>query len=156
MVPSASSVLFDACSAAGEPFLKSGTWGENDPLTLLWLYELLVADSGHSDLCAKVVNIAETRIDAAFKNPEQPVLLVKSGAESHVFPLLRLVQLRRAISNNESSLPSSFESTSTEQIAEWFENQIYTQLSLSEIKNSEFDPATLIFALQGRLTLLPN
>jgi hypothetical protein len=153
---SSTTKLYEECQSAEGPVTTSTTWGNDDPLTLTWLYEIIksriVADEG---LESRLTDRIQDRIHEALAHPESVVLSnVASGprAVPHVFPLLRIVQLRDALKSNGDLKPNIFHQ-STEVVADWFRNQLYTQLSLSDIPNSEFDPASLVFALEGLLSV---
>ncbi len=143
--------------AGDDAIVTSPTWGANNPLTLLWLHELLVArqsevDAGSDD--AVLVGQALIKLQAAaggvvkrvLEHPSVPVLdLGANGPRPvpHVFPVLRALQLRRVMKGQGS----------TDEVVGWLEQQLHHHLSQAEIRDGEFDAAQLIFALEGLLTV---
>jgi hypothetical protein len=149
--------LYAKCGGSNESLTTSTTWGDNDPLTLTWIYEIMKSSRPvkNDELEMRLIEVIRSRIDQAFEHPENVVLSnIANGprAVPHVFPLLRIVQLRDALKTNKD-LGSSITRQSTEVVEDWFSNQLNTQLSLSDIPNSEFDPASLVFALEGLLSI---
>lgn len=147
--------LFASCDVSDNYVTTSTTWGDDDPLTLAWLYELLADRDDWAALRNRVVQAAVERITDAFENPDNAVLrgggITRSTmALPHSFPILRLVQLERALLR-DGQLPSG--STKRDRVAGWLSTRLHLQLSFSEIANSDFDPAELLFALEGILLL---
>src|SRR5262249_28805429 len=77
----------------------------------------------------------------------------------HAFPILRTLQLESAYLRLQSSPPKEGGVTplaGAEQFREYFESLIHVQLSYKMIPDSRFDPAQLVFALEGSLLLGPT
>jgi hypothetical protein len=162
------SALIDAISKtaaeAGGTFLTSSkTWGKDSPLTLTWVYELLEADDLKADgvldkkksgqVRTKIKDIAKDRIKSLIEDPASVGLQFNSDegfSVPHPFVLLRSLQLAKVVGTERWSelqsgnLPSAFL------------NQLHTELSNSAIKDGGFDPACLVFALEGLLMLNPD
>ena len=143
----------------GRALTVSSTWGVDSPLTLTWIYELLnetdVVDRTESQpILIKVRKLAKKRIDALVKDPTLVDLEFESTdsypVEQHPFILLRSLQLAQAVGIDRSfdlqfgKLPSIFL------------NQLHAELSNSEIQDGGFDPACLVFALEGLLIISPE
>lgn len=140
--------------AEGGYLTKSTTWGEDDVLTLTWLYELLaagVADSEKATSAMEAIRrIASNRMDALIAHPQSAALttgLVDESATDHPFLMLRCVQLAEAVKYPRmpdvpfSELPGAFLA------------QLHGELSNSAIRDGNFDPACLMFALEGLLLI---
>lgn len=131
----------------GDGYLtESTTWGNNDALTLTWLYELLKADivSGQkaTDAKATIEQIAKDRMAKLTKDPR--LAQSPAGSTGHPFLMLRWVQLAKAV---EYPWPD----VSLSELPGAFLGQIHRELSTSEIRDGGFDPACLVFALEGLL-----
>jgi hypothetical protein len=145
-----------APGVAGAPRLThSSTWGWDDPLSLMWFYEIVGAADPQvpAAIVTRLHTVAQQRISDAFANPSSPVLrgdTFGSGAApvSHVFPLLRLVQLYQSA---PAQLGTDVAETAT--LQKHLLDQLHLQLSFSAIRDSDFDPAQLVFALEALLTL---
>ncbi|TIL79746.1 MAG: AAA family ATPase, partial [Mesorhizobium sp.] len=128
----------------------SPSYGTNDPLTLSFLAEVLSATSGDTDdlsAHAKAVVKKLTEIDPVngfadfFKNDTE----TKSKTVANAFvPLL-------AVRAAQSLKQETFEKRAT--YLRYFESTLHDQLSYSHIPDSRFDPAELIFSLEGVLRL---
>ena len=150
-VKAAAERLARECGDPPAPLTLSSTWGDDDPLTLVWLYEVaingLMKDTETSD---RIKETAKKRIAQAFLHPEQAVLQRgsikgRSLAIPHVFPMLRLLQLHSAL-NAEGSVETS-------SLERWLLEQLHLQLSYSGIRDSDFDAAQLIFSLEALLII---
>ena len=137
-----------------QPMTTSGTWGSDDPLTLTWLYEVLktnVVDDPQAERARqRIKTLAEQRVDALIDDPDSPILNLGTGGEGqvrHPFALLRSVQLASAVGAKRwSELRLS-------KVPKVFLDQLHTELSNNAIRDGGFDPACLVFALEGLLIL---
>ncbi|MBC17127.1 MAG: hypothetical protein CL942_08750 [Desulfovibrio sp.] len=138
-----------------KPITSSATYGDNDPLSLLWCAELFkdgLDDSGDSNVINTIKKQAN-RMGAFASNeilefpPEKKV--GPSGTQYdikppeknvHSFISLRLLQLIKKVGSQEPSDPFDF-----------FERRLHLHLSYSDIPDSRFDPAELVFSLEGAL-----
>jgi MoxR-like ATPase len=131
----------------------SPTFGKDDPFTLAWLVELLrlaarqpgLADSESANKAlAMVEKAARTRVARVLADPSKPVLEPTRDTERpvpHPLPLLRIVQLAYLLDLADEQLLSG--------ASAWFSSQLHLQLSLRNIEHGGFDPAELVFSLEG-------
>lgn len=161
LLSNGTSALIDELSARGRVLTRSTTWGVNSPLTLTWVYELLNADGvvdrsksqAKRAILRRIKDLAGHRADRLIKDPAELVLELESSdghPVKHPFVLLRTLQLVQAVGTERWSdlqlgkLPLAFL------------NQLHTELSNSAIRDSGFDPACLVFALEGLLIINPE
>lgn len=158
---------------------KSSTFGKNDVFTFAWLSEVSRADwiriyHDENDIYiseearekrqetakkklamwGKVGKLILTESTHKLKNCnkfENTLVLFnppKSKPQKHAFPALRLVQTIRQIDGkNYGALADYYE---------YFERSLHEQLSFSSIPDSRFDPAELMFCLEGMLLCQRN
>ncbi|HZM85953.1 MAG TPA: ATP-binding protein [Blastocatellia bacterium] len=140
--------------------ITSATWGEDDPLTLTWLIQILSSLQGSRDpkvtswigsfrdMADALIAIGRERIQAAVQNPARPVLAVRAPSQAleHTFPVLRLVQLYEAL-RRLSKAPD----VDLSGAGRYFTDRLHQQLSLSAIPSANFDVAELVFSLEGAL-----
>jgi hypothetical protein len=142
---------------------SSKTWGKDSPLTLTWIYELLKADIvdktnvGDTQLAAntrqKIEERVEQLINGLVSNPASVQLDLTSTDDypvPHPFVLLRSLQLAKAVK------PDRWSELQLGQLPSVFLNQLHTELANSIIQDGGFDPACLVFALEGLLMLNPD
>lgn len=165
--------------------LKSGSFGINDPVTLSHFADLLDAmatDDVSRDAILKGVGnaIKELQAIASFDprvastaKKDQDALLRKlpkvqtlhegetkpSGDSKppqrllNAFVPLRIARSIIALSEvTDASWPGDFK----QNYRRFFESSLHEQLSYSDIPDSRFDPAELIFCLEGLLLIAPN
>jgi len=132
--------------------IHSSTWGENDPLTLTWLHELMGAEQ-LPNVQAGVVdhelkNLAINTIKEGFGEPRRfSVGITKSAGMGHPanpFRLLRLVQLAKSIDCLEGS-----NAPSTTELVIFLEGILHKELSIS----AKRDPSVLVFALEALMLI---
>ncbi|TPI41930.1 AAA family ATPase [Mesorhizobium sp. B3-1-9] len=128
---------------------RSGTYGRNDPLTLSFLAEVLLASDDAADLIddARLIAKQLTDIDpttsfSTFFNFGDEGSASKPVTNAFV-PLL-VVRAAQALRHQFGSAVSYLR---------YFESTLHDQLSYSGIPDSRFDPAELIFSLEGMLRL---
>jgi hypothetical protein len=143
---------------------ESKTFGDNDPFTLTWMLELLTAYSAQADKVIatdttyvdRFTKIAVERVENAFNDPEGELLIIrdpKIGGTpiTHGFTLLRFVQLYCLLSRRGD--PVKVDLTPMRKI---LTSRVHLHLSLSEIIDTGFDAAELVFSLEGSLLLNPD
>lgn len=165
LVKKASTLLTDAVlkkDAQGNLSVEtiSTTFGDGDIFTLAWLAEVSQADwitIGHDvdkwhDIGEFICNLAKNKLETHCNKyefpPEQLITTTKSTPLEHAFPALRLIQIIRQIDGNEYGALSKY--------YEYFEKILHDQLSFSSIPDSRFDPAELMFCLEGMLLCQKN
>ncbi|MEP6879898.1 MAG: ATP-binding protein, partial [Nitrosospira sp.] len=139
---------------------KSATFGTNDIFSLAWLAEISIAnweeiDSKQSKKWEQaqegVFIVASKKLadpltfsePKSLFNPDKP-----SKPLPHAFPALRLLQIIRHIKGSSyGPLPNHYK---------YFETLLHQQLSFSSIPDSRFDPAELMFCLEGMLLCQKN
>lgn len=143
--------------------IKSGTFGDNDVFSLAWLAEISTADweEPHSQdwkqLQKLILEEAQNKLNLS-KNFQEPEALFKPKkgqsthatalALPHAFPALRLVQIIRLIEKSKNDHIADYYG--------YFETILHQQLSFSSIPDSRFDPAELMFCLEGMLLCQKN
>ena len=143
---------------SGDYLTISKTWGKDSPLVLTWVYELLKSDIIDEKISAPIrqtiEDIAKEWIDKALKAPASLKLKLTSKDDhpvQHPFVLLRCLHLAKAVDTKRWS-----ELQQLDKVPSVFLNQLHTELSNSVIQDSGFDPACLVFALEGLLFLNPD
>lgn len=153
--------LYSARNGPGSlgPF-DSATFGLQDPFTLTWLVELLrlacreqaPADAkGATMALDRTEKAANMRVMETLANPSAAVLKPVKELEwpvAHPLPLLRVVQLYRLLGGGDEQQLA--------QASRWFSELLHRQLSLRTIEHGAFDPAELVFALEGMLETAPR
>jgi hypothetical protein len=160
-----------ATREGGEVRTTSGTFGRNDPFTLYWVLELLGDPLGESQSAsdlerqARRSEIRNGLIPAALgvtsealSNPVKPVLqpLIRDEKPEFIplpntLPLLRAVQLAKLLQRQDPGQILSFK-----RVRDHFFTQLHQQISYSEITDSAFDVAELVFALEGVMVCDPE
>ncbi len=133
----------------------SGTFGPDDPFTLLWLLEILRPYKDDTDLgpwYAQVVAVAAKKVEKVFNNPgEVDKALNIPNVVEHVFPTLRVVQLYKHLKGNVG-----YDAPSYSQLAHYLQHRLHLHLSYFSIPDSSYDAAELAFAMEASLLLDPN
>jgi hypothetical protein len=135
---------------------SSSTWGHDDPLTLTWLAELLNANildpTETQPIRATLAQHVETKLTEILAKPSSANLRAQQSDEypvDHPFPLLRYIHLAKATkSPQEPGLPGKLQDV--------FLAALHTELSNSAIRDAGFDPACLVFALEGLYQVNPE
>jgi hypothetical protein len=140
------------------PLTDSKTWGLDDPLTLTWLNEVLDDDNDLPDpsdppataeIRRKIEAAARRLLEDAAKNPPGTLLNRESPSRRlapHPFILLRTVQLANSVN-------SELAKESTSALQALFTTSLNAELARSSIRNGGFDPASLVFSLEGLLAV---
>jgi ATPase family associated with various cellular activities (AAA) len=137
----------------------STAFGKDDPFTFTWLVELLrladrepaLVDSNYIGKAVPMVEeAARARVAQALADPSTPViepLDIHERPVLHPFPLVRIVQLAHLLGQtDERQLAPA---------ASWFFDRLHLQLSLHGIEYGGFDPAELVFSLEGLMETAP-
>jgi ATPase family associated with various cellular activities (AAA) len=160
-----------------KPLTQSKTYGDNDVLTLTWLTELLrvaqITDPAqYTELrtaLGKVVDELKTTTVEKSPTSQRPRLRclfyreqiykeeLRSNPIEHPFPLVRLVQLLEAYHRLkiEAGCRATGRLKETDlggrTLREFFENGLHEHIAFYSIPDSRFDPAYLVFCLEGAL-----
>jgi len=136
--------------------VRSGTFGNQDIFTIAWLAELVDADfafepdtASNAEARSKKMNLLREKLKSLIEGKSKEWLSSKVAlftplngvSEKHSFPILRLVQAGRQL----KAIPDYSE------FFTFFEKLLHEQLSFSSIPDSRFDPAELMFCLEGML-----
>lgn len=149
---------------------QSNTYGINDPLTMTWVKYL--ADNVKKSVDHKTIEKYNKkciyRIENVFSTiysdkeklvfSEQPDIEKKQSGEiekTHIFPLLKVVQLYCSVRKNKDSAYKPTEKY-INAVRDIFKERLHYHLSLASIENSNFDTAELVFSLEGALLLDHN
>lgn len=136
---------------------RSGTFGENDPLTISHVAALMHALRGaeakvRAKAALKSISTAVSRIATlSRKDPGDEksfTAALREGAKviwspRNAFLALRVVRAQVDLKNKSTVI--------SERYKRFFEAHIHQQLSFSSIPDSRFDPAELAFCLEGLL-----
>lgn len=152
-------VLIEKLSQSEQPIVQSGTYGNNDPLTLTWLAELAYrcnADEDDVDLSA--LDRCKDGIIAAakevFKRAPDSILSLNNATENphyeiqHSFLKLRCLHLEKAAGYLSHS---KLKPSKTKLDRASLDTAVHRQLGYSVIPDSRFDPAELVFATEAVL-----
>ncbi|MFZ4856777.1 MAG: AAA family ATPase [Desulfuromonadaceae bacterium] len=138
----------------------STTFGDDDIFTFAWLAEVSQADWGKIDhnieewktIGTNICSTAKKILDDCcnkFEFPPEKLFNPKDSTPlEHAFPALRLIQIIRQINGKEDGALSDY--------CAYFEKILHDQLSFSSIPDSRFDPAELMFCLEGMLLCQKN
>lgn len=132
----------------------SSTFGENDPLTLVWIRKLILNNKEFfdkvTDFKSSFNKICEDKIRRTFENihDSKAEIFGEFIVSDHMFPLLKIVQLHDL--SKKEFLDEKIDLCSVISI---LKNRMHTHLSLVSIENSDFDAAELVFALEALLIL---
>jgi ATPase family protein associated with various cellular activities (AAA) len=133
---------------------RSSTYGDNDPFTLAWLIEVLALaekTEGSQTLLDELFSECDETIARVFKDPRVPVLKYKDSEFTpiaHMFPLLRVIHLYHSRGRPQS--------VKIDTAKRFVLEQIHLHLSYSEIEDSSFDAAELVFAIESSLLIDRN
>jgi hypothetical protein len=137
----------------------STAFGKDDPFTLTWLVELLrladrepaLVDFKYAGKAVPMIEkVARARVTQALADPSTPVIVPLDTHERpvlHPFPLVRIVQLAHLLDQTDERQLSL--------AASWFFDRLHLQLSLHGIEYGGFDPAELVFSLEGLMETAP-
>ncbi|AEA65454.1 ATP-binding protein [Burkholderia gladioli] len=178
VVMGAGAILSSAVRPSGTASTFSTTYGENDIFTLAWVaevasanwkgiyrYEKAATAPAEWETIAK--QVASTVLNKArgwLRNPNMFTELLNPGDERdatgsqakvqpHAFTVLRLVQALQRLS---AHLVANQVQDCFTGCYQYFERLLHQQLSFSSIPDSRFDPAELMFCLEGMLICREN
>lgn len=160
-----------AAPSAAPLVSRSATWGLDDPLTLTWLWEVASGleveelDEEVAALKSRIAQAATDRLQAALATPPRPLLTTleapaggstagvhRHAAPPHPFILLRVVQLAMCV-GDQADLPTMVRHPALESL---FRNALNQELANSSVQDGGFDPASLVFSLEGLTILNPD
>lgn len=158
-------------SAKIKDISDSGTYGKDDLLTLGWLTEIAFNNDAMSllkrigqTMKARIKKINQIKqgislIASAALNGESAASNAKNGRVigDSSYLLVRFTRLILTLStpplNTYANLEAGQVSATMELLFQRFETRLHEQLSFYEIPDSRFDPAELVFCLEGMLHL---
>jgi ATPase family associated with various cellular activities (AAA) len=128
----------------------SGTYGPDDPFTILWLLELLRDHhDDESDLKTwgeEIAKFAGTRVDYILGG-DKPSLMVDGGMD-HLFPKMRWIQIYDRLTRDKRPRCSY-----VPRLVQQLEARLHQHLSYFSIPDSSYDAAELAFAMESILLL---
>jgi ATPase family associated with various cellular activities (AAA) len=131
-----------------DPITKpDSSFGKNDPFTLTWLVELLGCMPASAATTGRIRQTASEQVKETFKKPEVPVLSRtkdRKDIPEHAFPLVRVILLAKALGQDLSGAA---------EVRRYLTGRLHHQLSSHEMRDSTFDPAEVVFALEGILQI---
>src|SRR5262249_37337081 len=150
--------------------VTSKTFGKNDPFTLTWLAELMLRCGTTSNTTFNdKVNKCKDRIQAAAAEvlDRKPNLLEWDKTEEsaddtrhyeieHCFQKLRCVHLAKATGRLGHQETEMIQKLMVKISSHTFLDELYRQLGYYTVPESRFDPAVLVFAMEGALQFDPN
>jgi hypothetical protein len=139
--------------------LRSKTFGDDDPFTILWLLELLRAFSDAQPVKLRYewfLNRARDRVSGAFSAPTDKLqggggtlgILNRKGTLEHVFPLLRIVQIYHFLKSFDRAPEINVSGA-----LHYLKSRLHQHLSYFSVPDSSFDAAELAFAMEACLLL---
>jgi hypothetical protein len=148
----------DGSEGAASPRTESGTYGTNDPLTLSFLSEILSSpDSGTEQVRTYAKDQAKRLLDLdpakeiskffTFPRPRDRRKRTQTSTPltNAFIPLCVVRACQRLLDGSDPGAEGAY--------FRYFESTLHDQLSYSAIPDSRFDPAELIFCLEGVLRL---
>ena len=141
----------------GKYTTHSGTYGDDDPITMAFLVELATAVSTSIETISNLTSFIKRNVEAFVQTLQEGCdkqwLLFRElqkgyNVLSNAIIPLRVVQSYYRIFEGRELASQSFR--------EYFENTLHEQLSFSSIPDSRFDPAELAFCLEGLLLVQRN
>lgn len=142
----------------------SGTFGNENPITYSHIIELMRVSSEAKKKITAVFSEADKRLDEILdpqsdfhKTPLEPGGGLEPGGNNLKYQKNAFVPLRvmRAAQDSDATRGSDIR-TNIDSFREYFESTLHDQLSFSAIPDSRFDPAELLFCLEGLLLCEPS
>lgn len=136
---------------------RSTTFGDDDPFTLTWLLELFAGAEGElasfrETLCDHARRVVENGLQCP---PYDRVLRLRQDEEvPHSFTLLRVLQLREILVRLKGDDYVGADTVSD--VRDHLFKRIHVHLSESQVPDSSFDAADLVFALEGWVLTAPT
>lgn len=137
-----------------EAIIESNTFGNDNILTVSQVCDLssvLAPEKQSSFLTDKVKNCLKKAVETAFVDGVDAALknTEKKTYQKNAFILLRAMRSRAILEGN--NVTCSIEASKKKSFREFFESTLHDHLSFSSIPDSRFDPAELIYCLEGLL-----
>lgn len=140
------------------PLVSSRTYGQNDPMTLTWFAELLLRNPGPKRDSSVRDKTRRAAVEVCRRRPG--VLSFDSGGDGprhaeipHSFLRVRVRHLAKVAARLKHA---DAEPLKTPGIGlTTFEDELHRQMGYFTIPDSRFDPAVLVFALEGALQFDP-
>ncbi len=134
----------------------SSTFGDDDPLTLIWCHELL--RFAQIDVDKNQLAEAQTKLQSAAKTTlgrlaeTKPKKWLKGTKKeyhtlNHAFLKLKAMQLWKSLSRDPKNKTEI--ARLADKIVPFFEDRLHRQLSYHTVPDSRFDPAELAFCIEG-------
>jgi hypothetical protein len=133
------------------PLTDSATFGWDDPFTVSWLLEVLRDDQNpeRAKFRQRLGERGWRLVRRVAEDPAAPVLQIKKGEEvPHAFPLLRVLQLAHTLSRIDRHADPTGR-VDLSDVREYLIERVHLHLSESQIVDSGFDAADLVFSLEG-------
>ena len=130
---------------------KSGTYGEEDPLTAAWIVELFSDEPCPFDPMVK--KKLQCAIHTALEDKFDEIIPVENRAGAHAFPVHRCVLATKKILDDPDSWQTTKEKCQSllSTAGYWFEQELHRQLSHYHFNDFRFDAPELIYSLAGAL-----
>ncbi len=159
--------LCELISVESENIINSGTFGNKNPITVSHVIELYSSISEHDDK-KKVDNLKTAlensstdiyeKLNIKFKHDLEKPLLNPNNDEKrnqeeyceNAFVPVRALRVLETCNNADELSNRDFENLKPS-LKRYFESELHDQLSFSSIPDSRFDPAQLVFCLEGLL-----
>lgn len=140
------------------PLTDSATFGWDDPFTLSWLLETLngTKNATRKKFLRRVQKRAWDLVERVASHPEGDVLDIKRGESvPHAFTLLRVLQIARTLSRMAGHADvNDYVDVAT--LRDYLINRVHLRLSESQIPDSGFDAADLVFSIEGWILASPT
>jgi hypothetical protein len=133
--------------------VRSESYGDDDPMTLTWLAEVLLRPPEGFRPKARLVNrVFKAAMGACSRDPAALLSYPSTPRQPDVMPHSFLWLRAKHLAKVASQLPGLKSSLWTTHISlGMFEDEVHRQLGYFTILDSRFDPASLVFALEGAL-----
>lgn len=135
---------------------KSDTFGDDNPLTTAWIAELaFVCHRNEPDWDNVRRAVRDASIHILSIDPVNPHSYFKGARQAleHSLPVLRAIHLGEILKAHDAEptdLGDRLVALKTRAV-DWFEGNLLAHLAYSSIPDSRFDPAELMFCLEGYL-----
>lgn len=130
----------------------SSSFGDNNPMTLSHLAELKRCYNKNSNLFANSLVDAFNEVSEKLNMFTEATALITPPSERRaVYQSSAFVTLRALMACKDLGQQTSFS-----EVRKFFESTLHDQLSFSAIPDSRFDPAELLFCLEGLLICAPS
>ncbi|SKA70889.1 ATP-binding protein [Desulfobaculum bizertense] len=143
---------------------KSNTYGDNDPSSLLWISNLIGIYNDAEDKSSininpsDIKNIEDTIFKITDDTLQEKILSTSANFQllnierykqsTNAFVVLKIFLLAKALYEKKPSKVKNFPQARPVFFS-FFEQRLHQQLSYNSIPDSRFDPAELVFCLEG-------